>query len=267
MAPTDNLSLFGEEEAPRRVRLTYSGIRLFEECPWAYHRSTTQGVAQKRLRYYILLGNMLHGVLGELTNLPASERTTDRAIELVHRRWPKWPDAEAENEDAWKLRSEQMVRSFVDRGGASGNIAARETPFEIARSAYSIQGRIDRIDRLDDTTFKIVEYKFGDENPPELDEVIGDHQWVIYWLGAERLMRPFGLRPEAFVFHFLNAESTIEFSPNAEMLQSAIARLEDAAASIIDAVEYPARRNYQCASCFFDIVCPLRRGPGSTRSR
>jgi RecB family exonuclease len=145
----------------RNSHLSYSRVSRFEQCPKSFElqyivkRPSEPGMP---LRF----GKIVHAALEALyREVIANEHTgpldEDRAIALLT---DAWVADQLVGVDAF-TEGVAMVRDYVRAQGVVDHrdILAVEQEFELPAGPFKVVGFIDRVDRLDDETIEVVDYK------------------------------------------------------------------------------------------------------------
>ncbi len=125
-----------------------------------------------------------------------------------------------------------------------------EQSFEIKIGETTVSGRIDRIDRRDDGTVAIVDYKTGKAKDQEdADESL---QLSLYAIAARE---KWGYDVGALVFYNLQENVSVTTMRSGPQLLAAQQRVEEAAQRIA-AGEFNAKTGIHCSFCAYRSLCP-----------
>ncbi len=229
--------------------LSFSRLSRYEQCPAAF-----------RLHYIdrleaapglpLLFGKAIHAALEDLL-LDVVARKVDgaldeaRALDLWSRQWLREGGLHGINvfEDGVAIlkdfcRDEGLVRHE--------NILAVEREFELAIGRFRVVGAMDRVNRLDDETVEIVDYK-SNRLLFTRAEVDSSLQMSLYQLAAEQLW-PWA-KTIKLTFHMVRHSIRMETSRTREQLETAKAYIAAMGEQIEAATEFPARLNLNCSYC------------------
>ncbi len=126
------------------------------------------------------------------------------------------------------------------------NILGIEVEFNINLGEFVLNGRIDRVDRVDDETVAIIDYK-SNRILFTKEEVESDLQMSIYGLAAQALY-PWAKRV-VFRFHMLRHGQEIETTRTIEDLQDARDYVVSLGRLTETAETFPAKLNGYCGYC------------------
>jgi len=242
---------FQLEGMPARLALSFTQIDCYLRCPQMYeyryvYRLPTRQRAQAQF------GRILH--LAIQTVLANADR--DAPI--------GWPTVEAAYRSAW-----ESVR-FVDRMQENGLRALGcaylrrlweegelkkpllvEQPFSLTINGVRIRGRIDRVDRLSDGTYELLDYKSG--APRAARELIDDLQLGLYALAARDVFR---FSPLRLAYYYLESGERVVVDKTPARLEEdreSVARV----AAAIGAEDFtPRPERWKCSACDFRLLCP-----------
>lgn len=239
----------------RNEHLSYSRLTRFEQCPLSFKlhyiekRQAEPGIP---LRFgklmHAVLERLLREVIDDERSGPLSEA---RALELLREAWA------AEGLTGLDLFQEgiDILKTFVRDQGALDHqdVLAIEREFTLPVGPFSVLGFIDRVDRVDDETVEVIDYKTNHQLFTR-DEVDTSLQMSLYHLAAQRLW-PWAKKVR-LTFHMLRhgLRMTTERSP--EQLEAALAYVETLGRRTEAAKEFPPRLNTNCSYCDHRRHCP-----------
>ena len=177
------------EELPDRTRIgtPVDGERVlgslspsragdFRTCPLLYRLRTIDRLPEEPSPSAVR-GTVVHKVLEDLFDLPAAERTPDRAEDMVQAAWDFVLDAEPDlaamfvgegapegpEIAAWLASCRESLRSYFDLEDPRRlEPAEREVYVEaLLDSKLLLRGFVDRIDVAPDGALRVVDYKTG----------------------------------------------------------------------------------------------------------
>lgn len=239
----------------RNSSLSYSRLSRYEQCPLSFrlhYIEKRRSAPTDAMRF----GKCVHATLerliqevtaGEVVGLLSEKR----AFELYQQAWA------AEGLVGADLFREGMdiVRAFVADEGVVDHqdILAIEQRFNLQVGRFKVIGYIDRVDRVDDETVRVIDYKTN-RILFTRDEVDTSLQLSLYHLAARKLW-PWAKNVE-LQFHMLRHGVRINTRRTEEDLQAARAYVETLGVQTETAADYPARLNSNCIYCDHRQQCP-----------
>ena len=123
-------------------------------------------------------------------------------------------------------------------------------------SGILIAGKIDRIDKMDDGSLKVIDYKTGKLPFKKDDESIekDDLQLSMY---AMVVMKKYGVPVSRCSLVFLAHDEEVGFTPTMDMLKGKAAVIADTVKQIESDTEFVPKENHFCPWCEYREICPL----------
>ena len=219
-------------------------------------------------------GTVVHQVLEDLFDLPAPERTPERAQSMVDEVWAQIsvdePEAAAmfaEDGDggpdvvAWLLSCRESVRRWFDLEDPRRiEPAERELYVEtLLDSKLLLRGFVDRVDEAPDGALRVVDYKSG-RSPREGFEAKALFQLRFYALA---LWRTRGVVPRVLQLVYLGNSEIITYEPDEQALLATERKVEAVWRAIQHAEQtgdYQPQRSALCGWCAHQALCPAWGG-------
>jgi RecB family exonuclease len=130
-----------------------------------------------------------------------------------------------------------------------------EDYFEIPCGKYAVMtGFIDRIDKLDDGTYEILDYK-TEPTMRSQEAVDNDKQLSIYYWACEDTL---GLKISKLSLLMLDHDCKIETTRVRDDIPKVIESVDKTAYAMINETEFKPRKNKYCKSCDHLHDCPLK---------
>jgi putative RecB family exonuclease len=238
----------------------------FRTCPLLYRLRTIDRLPEAPSPP-ALRGTVVHKVLEDLFDLPAADRTPDRAESMVQDAWEFVLDAEPEAAELftgegggiveWLASCRESVRAyFALEDPRRLEPAERELYVEaLLDSRLLLRGFVDRIDVASDGAIRVVDYKSG--NSPGVGfEGKALFQMRFY---ALVLWRTRGVVPKLLQLIYLGDGQLVSYEPDEDDLR-ATERLVEAVWRAIrlarETGEFLPHRSWACGWCSFQSLCP-----------
>jgi putative RecB family exonuclease len=236
------------------LKLSPSGIAAFRRCPRLYKFIYIEklGDRYRKPRPYFTMANHVHDTLRDfMTVVPVHRRTTETIEKLLRKNWKRYRVGFRGKEDElrWAEKALGQVRSFV----AANDVAV--TPFMVEASLESeittgliLRGRIDRVDREEDGSLHIIDYKTG--NMPELRD------WTQLRMYALALSRRSPYPVRRLSYYYLGAGTVQSTRCGDGELDKARWELLTLAGRLLRERQYRSRPGIWCRDCDFKVICP-----------
>ncbi len=217
-------------------------------------------------------GTLVHQVLEDIFDLPASERTPERAVAMVEPAWrdllEQYPEAATmfatpDTPDAadWLLSCHDVVRTWFELEDPRRlEPAERELYVEaLLDSKLLLRGFVDRLDEAPDGSLRISDYKTGRAPAPGF-EASALFQLRFYALA---LWRTRGVVPRMLQLVYLGSGEVVTYEPDADDLRATERKIEAIWRAIREAEQsgdWQPRRSALCAWCAHQALCPAWGG-------
>ena len=254
------------DERPALATLSPSRGSDFKSCPLKYRLRVVDRLPEPPSRD-ATRGTLVHAVLERLYDLPAAERTFERACELLA---PAWDRVTTEEPDVAALFGpDDDLSGWLDSArGLLHNYFALEDParlepaerelhvtHELTDAGVLLHGYVDRLDRSPAGRLRVVDYKTG-KAPGEGFEAGALFQLKFY---ALLLWRSQGVIPDALRLIYLGDVVTVDYRPDEDELrrfERTLVALWQAIRRATETGDWRPRRSALCGWCSFQAYCP-----------
>jgi putative RecB family exonuclease len=256
-------------ESPRVVgSLSPSRAADFLSCALMYRFRTVDRLPEPSSPDAVR-GSLVHKVLEDIFDLPAPERTRERAHAMIGPAWTALRTEEPRaagildqiDEDAWLLSAQEAVdRWFELEDPTRLEPAEREAFVEcLLDSGLMLRGIIDRIDVAPDGAVRVVDYKTA-KSPAEGFESRALFQLRFYGL---MIWRTRGVIPEVIRLVYLGDSQIVSYQPDEADLLATERKVQAIWAAIVQAREtgdYQPSPGRNCDWCAHHALCPVFGG-------
>jgi len=244
------------------MRISYSGLDSFSICPAKYKFQYIDRIKAPKSKDAVF-GTLIHDCLRAFHN--PSQRSPMSEDELLKYFTEKWnsdlyPDKQ-EEAFAFHQGIDILKRYYLQTQGQEFNIVNLETLFGIPiqkdKELHQITGRIDRIDRLEDGTFEIIDYKTSKKMPAQAD-IDNNFQLSIYYLGIINRWPSIREenRPVKLSLHYLKHGEKLSATRTNEHIKETEDRILDLITQI-DKSSFEPKMNPLCDWCQYQPHCSL----------
>jgi len=232
--------------------LSYSQLDTFNTCPlkYAYRYILNVPGAPSHAANF---GNSMHETLKDFYQVLMDGREVV-SFELMKKMYAiNWISAgyeSTEHEDARREQGTQMLQSFYDKHNDPWVIPEFvEKNFNIKVGEYMFTGRIDRIDKLDDGTYEVIDYKTGKSKALNAGHKL---QMAVYALACREL---FHIPVSGLSFYFLEDGEKLS-------LKQVPKNLDKVRDDILENIEkikasgFNPTPGFLCNFCDYKVICP-----------
>ena len=259
-------------DAPRRA-LSPSRAADFMQCPLLYRFRTIDRLPEAPTEAAVR-GTVVHSVLERLYDLPATERTLERACAMVEPQWRELLDreprvralfgAEADRDDGdaqaltgWLASARTLLGKYFDLEDPTRlEPEACELRVEVdLENGLLLRGIVDRLDVAPTGEMRVVDYKTG-RAPSEAFETKALFQMRFYALVLWRMR---GEVPRLLQLVYLGSGEILRYAPDEGDLlatERKVKALWDAIERNRAAGDWRPRPGRMCSWCDHKAICP-----------
>lgn len=253
------------------VRFSFSQIEAFANCPLQYKFNFLLKIPVPQKSVFIF-GRVMHNVLKvflERTILISGQQGLFDTAENQEIEKPSYEDLkqifkEYWQDDGFDTKEERedyhkkglgIIKMFYEDLEKNGwpEILMLEKAFSLKINNYIFKGAIDRIDKLEDGTVEIMDYKTG--NPKEKLDYRNKRQLLLYKIAVEEV---FGLKVSKLSFYYLENCQKLSFEAKDKDLdklkQDILKTIEE-----IKKGEFLPNPGPLCQYCDFRTICEFRK--------
>lgn len=245
-----------------QLRLSPSRMNDFTNCPQLYKYRAIDLLPEPP-SIDAERGKLIHQVLEDLFEYPATERTFDTALDLLPTAWSNQLASKPElanlvlDEKEWMDRAQALLTNyFALENPSTFESTYRELHLEktISEEVY-LHGYVDRLDIAPTGEVRIVDYKTGKSPKPGWEEKALFQLRIyalLYWQAE-------GVLPKLLQLIYLGDSKIVKSSPTEAQLLSAEKVMTNIGQEILTAIEtghFPTKKSRLCDWCFFKTICP-----------
>jgi DNA helicase-2/ATP-dependent DNA helicase PcrA len=258
-------------------KFSFSQLESYSKCPWQYRYSFILKVPAPE-KASLSFGRSLHNTLYQFmyplleTNQAQSslfadtkkrqeeikgQINLDRLIDLYNDYWQDGGyETKKEKQEYYKKGKEALINFYNDLlEDKDVKPIMLEKNFVLKVGQDSIKGAIDRVDRLEDGTVEVIDYKTG--RVKDKLNTKDKRQLMIYQLALENLLH---LKVSKLSYYFLDKEGhKLTFTATDKQLEKLQEQLQAEIEQIksLDFTPSPSARI--CSYCDFNNICEFRK--------
>ena len=247
------------------MRISYSALESFENCPKKYEFKYIDKIKAPKSKEQIL-GTVVHLALKYFhSTLPTPKLS--QLLDFFKERWPKesiWDSKEEEK--VFFEEGLELLRNYYQRNyGKKFSVIDVETNIEaeISESEHPeaekhiITGRIDRIDKLDENFFEIIDYKTGKKMPSQA-KVNESLQLGVYSIGFVQRWPHLKEAKLKLSLWYLKHQESLSVIKTDDFVKKTKEKIVDLIKKIKKS-KFPPLPSSLCDFCAYKKICPLWR--------
>lgn len=156
-------------------------------------------------------------------------------------------------QELYALARDALLAYQRSLAGQAGEPVWLERSFAIRLGAHTLRGRVDRIDRIDDGHYEIIDYKTG--RARSLEQLEAELQLEVYGLAAQQA---WGCREVTLTYNFVVDGVQVRLPQrSAHERRARVERALEQVAEELLALRFTPRPSFAaCSTCDFLAVCP-----------
>jgi len=244
------------------TRFSYSALQSFKTCPRQYEYNYLLKIPQAPSGA-TSFGSSLHNTLNEFYKLVSQSKqaslfedykedlSLDRLLSIYEDKWISVGFESKAHHDTLKARGKEILEKFYEHfKDEVTRIELLEKGFKLKVGHYTITGRIDRADKLEDGSLELIDYKSGKSKSQK--EVDKDQQLMIYALAAKEC---FGQPASRLTLYFLDDDLKVSTEPDADKLDKMKTDIIETADKINESDFAPTPSKFVCGFCPYNKIC------------
>lgn len=232
-------------------RLSYSQLEIFETCPLKYQFRYIFGIPSPEA-HAANFGSSVHNTLNEFYQRLKQRKEVSLEImnELYEKNWIPYGYESKAHENARKKKGLEILKEFYEKNSKPWITPyALEKAFNLKIGPYTLNGRIDRIDQLEDGTYEIIDYKTGKlKKSTNLNK---DLQLSIYALACRDV---YNIPVSKLSLYFLEDNEKQSTARTEKQLEEAMNEIIKRAESI-QISDFKATPGFPCSFCEYRLIC------------
>jgi DNA helicase II / ATP-dependent DNA helicase PcrA len=244
--------------------LSASDIDLYRTCPLKYKFARVFAIPQEptiNQRFGILIHQVLERFHAEEMRVAAggAEPITgvragslDRLLALFEAGWRRTGFGASDDELQYRDRAVAALARYQERHSRSESSPVwLERNFAFAIGPHKLRGRVDRVDRLPDGGYELIDYKTGD--PGTGPKLSGDVQLALYRMAAREAWE---IDAELGSYWYVLADERVPAPAQPDDAERVERTVLEVAGGISDQ-DFEPRPSYEiCSWCDYRLICP-----------
>jgi DNA helicase-2/ATP-dependent DNA helicase PcrA len=229
--------------------LSASDIETYRTCPLKYKfarvfRIPSEPTVNQRF------GILVHQVLERYHQ--GDNHSLDEMLGLLDAGWRRGGFGSSDEERQLRVKADTSLRRYHDRASTDDSEPMWfEKPFQFKMGAHTLRGRVDRVDRLPDGGYELIDYKTG--RPKTAAQLREDVQLALYAVGAQEAW-DLGASRQAYLYVLDDAKVPLPSDDvDREWISDTVFEVAD---GILGQGFEPTPSYASCSMCDYRIACP-----------
>ncbi len=252
------------------MRTSYSALDTYKQCPQKYKFQEIDRIPAPKSKEAVF-GTLVHDALKFMFDKSPLYPTLDQVLEYFRSssetKRSVWTSETEYN--VWRDEGTRMLKNFyAENAPWNFSVVDLESKFEvlihdeIRGETHVLAGKIDRIDKLNDGTYEIIDYKTARKLPPQ-EKVDNDLQLSIYHLGLQKKWPQ--LKPEQIKLslYFLKHGEKLSTSRNITETESTkdgvLSTINEIRQKLDSGERFEPSPSPLCDWCAYKPICPAWR--------
>ena len=232
------------------LALSAGDIETYRSCPLKYKFSRVIRIPQDPTTAQ-RFGIVMHQVLERWHRDGEGHAAGAGLQDILEQSWRRSGLGDGEQERQLKVKARKALEKFEVRDGErAAEPLWLERAFAFNVGPHTLRGRVDRVDRLNDGSFELIDYKTS--FPKTAEELIDDVQLTVYAIGARDAWK---LETARRSYWYVLDDDRVEVP--GEVSRASIEETVSEVAESILAQEFEPTPSYTaCSMCDWRLACP-----------
>jgi DNA helicase-2/ATP-dependent DNA helicase PcrA len=244
---------------PRRgdgaLSLSASDLDLYLTCPLKYKFRRVFGIPEEptiNQRFGILI----HSVLERFHKDAGEGETTNGGLaelmDLFESGWRRSGFGSSDDELQFRDRAREAMRLYWERERESEGVPVwLERKFDIRIGEHQVRGRVDRVDRLPDGSYELIDYKTGERKSEA--QLENDLQLALYRLAAREA---WGLEAGTGSYYYVLDADKVAAPVRADDAERVERTVLEVGEGVLGQDFEPRPAPTTCSWCDYRLICP-----------
>lgn len=237
------------------MRVSYSAIETYLSCPQKFKFGVIDKIKTPKSEVAIF-GTIIHSVLKFLHSKEVLVPSLEQVLGHYKSIWNKEVFADHQEEELYFAQGEAILKKYYRANDLkSVDVLDLETPFEVPVGEHILAGKIDRIDRIGENEFEIIDYKTS-KSLPSQEKVDDNLQLSLYRIGITNRWPSLKMEQVKLSLYFLKHGIKLSTTRTEEDLKATKAKILNIT-SDIEKEKFPPTPSGLCDYCGYRNICPM----------
>jgi len=234
--------------------LSHSSISLYAECPQKYKFRYIDRIPEKP-KHYFSFGSSVHTALEYFYGAKEPPAPTlEQVLAYYKEHWISAGYKSQTQEEQYRENGEEILTLFYRKHAPEYHIPLFvEYNFNMEVGGVPVTGKVDRVDRLPDGRFSVVDYKTG--KALAKDRIATDEQLTMYQLACEKLLGAEVCRLS--FYHLPSLTEHVAERRGTNLIKKLEGKIVSTAEAISRGEFSPTPEEKKCFWCDYKPLCPV----------
>ncbi len=253
------------------MRISYSLLDTFKQCPYKYKLLAIDKIKEPK-NPDLAFGSYIHYILHWFYSHKPQTITLKELLGFYEQNWSdvKYTDLETKREvnlnNVYYEEGKETLETFYKSNKEKNNfndslIIGLETKFESViqdknQNTHILSGVIDRVDKIGNEEFEIIDYKTN-RTLPSFRDVQKNQQLALYGIGVKQLWPNITTDRLNFSLYLLKFNEKITIKKTNDDLEQAKEEIINTIKEIESINEFSPKPSKRCSWCGFKDICPV----------
>lgn len=239
------------------MRISYSSLETYIQCPQKFKFQQIDRIKTPKSKQTVF-GTIIHSTLKFLH----SNRTVIPSFEQIQEHYKNiWNEnifSDPEEQEIYFEQGQALLKNYYEGNNFSAlHIVDLETRFEVPFENHTLTGIIDRIDKIGEYQYEIIDYKTS-KSLPSQEEVDKNLQLSLYRLGITNRWPNLKLDQVTLSLYFLKHGIKLSTSRTKDDLEATKVKISNVVSSI-ETKRFEPIPSKLCDYCGYRNICPIWR--------
>lgn len=239
------------------MRISYSSLETYIQCPQKFKFQQIDRIKTPKSKQTVF-GTIIHSTLKFLhsnrTVIPVFPQVLDHYKNI----WNKDIFNDPEEQEIYFEQGQALLKNYYDNNNLTAlHVVDLETHFEVPFENHTLTGIIDRIDKIGQDQYEIIDYKTS-KSLPSQEDVDKNLQLSLYRLGITNRWPNLKLDQVTLSLYFLKHGIKISTTRNEDDLEATKAKISNVVSNI-EAKRFEPIPSKLCDYCDYRNICPIWR--------
>lgn len=239
------------------MRISYTGLETYIQCPQKFKFQQIDRIKTPQSKATVF-GTIIHSTLKFLHSNRTVIPLFPRVLEHYKNIWNKDIFSDSEEQEIYFEQGQALLKNYYEGNNLTAfHVVDLETRFEVPFENHTLTGIIDRIDKIGENQYEIIDYKTS-KNLPSQEDVDKNLQLSLYRLGITHRWPNLKLDQVTLSLYFLKHGIKLSTSRTEDDLEATKEKISNVITSI-EAKRFEPIPSKLCDYCSYRNICPIWR--------